>query len=288
MSQLEIKSNYQPSALRSDCANCFALCCVALPFAASADFAFHKDGGTPCRNLQQDYRCSIHTKLREDGCNGCVTYECFGAGQKVSQTIFNGIDWRSAPESAPSMYAVFPIVQQLHEMLYYLADALSREALRDLHADLQAVFSETEQLTELPVDQLIRLDVPIHRAKVNELLLRASERIRSNVTALRDPKRQPKKRPGAGADLIGANFRNTDLRGMNFRGALLLGADLRQADLREADMIGADLRAAKLCGADLRGSLFLTQAQLNVASGDANTRLPHHLTRPAHWNAEKK
>ncbi|GKV56475.1 hypothetical protein NCCP2222_24220 [Sporosarcina sp. NCCP-2222] len=168
-------------------------------------------------------------------------------------------------------------------MLYYLADVLSRDVLRDLHADLQAVYQETEQLTTLPVDQIMRLDVPFHRAKVNEFLLQSSERIRSIVAAKRDPRREPKKKPGAGADLIGVNFRNTDLRGMNFRGALLLGADLRQADLREADMIGADLRAANLSGADLRGSLFLTQAQVNAASGDVNTRLPHHLTRPYHW-----
>ncbi|QTD43172.1 pentapeptide repeat-containing protein [Sporosarcina sp. Te-1] len=287
MSQLEIKSEHRPNALRSDCTNCFALCCVALPFAASADFAFHKDGGTPCRNLQSDFRCSIHMELREKGCNGCVSYECFGAGQKVSQTIFKGNDWRTAPETASSMYAVFPLVQQLHEMLYYLSDALSRDALRDIHGDLQAVYEEIEQLTELPVDQIVQLDVPIHRVKVNELLLVASERIRSNAVMLRDPARMPKKKAGKGTDLIGANFRNTDIRGMNFRGALLIGADFRQADLRETDMIGADLRAANLNGADLRGSLFLTQAQLNSATGDKTTKIPLSLLRPAHWTSKK-
>ena len=29
-----------PSELHADCARCFALCCVALPFAASADWRF--------------------------------------------------------------------------------------------------------------------------------------------------------------------------------------------------------------------------------------------------------
>ncbi|MBB4824865.1 uncharacterized protein YjbI with pentapeptide repeats [Sporosarcina luteola] len=287
MSQQEIISEHRPKELRSDCANCFALCCVALPFAASADFAFHKDGGTPCRNLQSDFRCSIHTKLRETGCNGCVSYECFGAGQKVSQTLFKGNDWRTAPETASSMYTVFPIVQQLHEMLYYLADALTRDALRDIHGDLQAVYDEIEQLTELSVDQIVQLDVPEHRAKVNEFLLKASERIRSNAMVLRDPSRKPKKKIERGTDLIGVNLRNADLRGMNFRGSLLIGADLRQADLRETDMIGADLRAANLSGADLRGSLFLTQAQVNSATGDMTTQIPLSLTRPAHWTANK-
>ena len=31
--------------LKADCASCFGLCCVALPFAASADFAIDKDAG---------------------------------------------------------------------------------------------------------------------------------------------------------------------------------------------------------------------------------------------------
>ncbi len=37
--------------LKADCEKCFGLCCVALPFAASADFAFDKQAGSPCINL---------------------------------------------------------------------------------------------------------------------------------------------------------------------------------------------------------------------------------------------
>ena len=81
--------------LRADCVNCFGLCCVALPYAKSADFPFDKDGGTPCRNLQSNYLCSIHTDLRKNGFRGCSAYECFGAGQKVSQVIYSGKDWRT-------------------------------------------------------------------------------------------------------------------------------------------------------------------------------------------------
>ncbi|MGW3479266.1 pentapeptide repeat-containing protein, partial [Streptomyces althioticus] len=58
------------------------------------------------------------------------------------------------------------------------------------------------------------------------------------------------------------------------------------ADLRDADLIGADLRGADLAGADLTGALFLTQAQLNAARGDAATTLPPSLERPAHWARE--
>ena len=50
-------------ALRADCERCFGLCCVALAFAASADFAIDKDAGQPCPNLQPDYRCAIHSTM---------------------------------------------------------------------------------------------------------------------------------------------------------------------------------------------------------------------------------
>ena len=48
--------------LRADCGSCFGLCCVALAFAASADFAIDKAAGQPCPNLRADFRCGIHTR----------------------------------------------------------------------------------------------------------------------------------------------------------------------------------------------------------------------------------
>ena len=43
--------------LRADCGSCFGLCCVALPFAASADFAVDKAAGQPCANLRLTVVC---------------------------------------------------------------------------------------------------------------------------------------------------------------------------------------------------------------------------------------
>ncbi len=86
------------------------------------------------------------------------------------------------------------------------------------------------------------------------------------------------------ADLAGADLRGLALTGTDLRGALLLGADLRGADLGLVDVLGADLRGARVAGADLRHALYLTQSQVNATDGDAATRLPAHLTRPAHWD----
>lgn len=92
--------------LRDDCENCFGLCCVALPFAASADFAINKNAAQPCRNLQSDFRCGVHNNLRQLSFRGCTVYECFGAGLKVAQVTFDGHDWRQTPGSAKQMFEV--------------------------------------------------------------------------------------------------------------------------------------------------------------------------------------
>jgi uncharacterized protein YjbI with pentapeptide repeats len=265
--------------LRADCEKCFGLCCVALPYAMSADFAFNKEGGTPCQNLNTEYRCNIHDKLRKSGFPGCTVYECFGAGQKVSQSTFNGISWRENPEVADEMFRVFPIIQQLHEMLLYLQEALTREETEDIKKELLDMFDETEKLTYLSPKQLLELDVPSHRSIVNELLLRTSALVRGGVQSkLKNGKGKHKGKSFFGAKLMGANFRGADLRG-----AFFIAADLRNADLRNADLIGADLRDTDLSGADLTGSIFLTQAQINSAKGDLKTKLPGTLSTPLHW-----
>ncbi|MFI9292069.1 pentapeptide repeat-containing protein [Streptomyces gardneri] len=263
------------SALRGDCANCFGLCCVALPFAKSADFAVNKSSGEPCRNLQEDFRCGIHTRLRPSGFQGCTVYDCFGAGQQVSQVTFGGVSWREAPETARQMYEVFPVVRQLHELLRYLTEALALPAARPLHAELRAALARVEELTGRTPDALEKLDVAPVRAEVNPLLLRTSELVRATAGG------KPKSRRGA--DLIGKRLRGAELRGADLRGALLIAADLTGADLTLTDLIGADLRDADLSGADLTGALFLTQPQLNSARGNAATRLPAGFDRPTHW-----
>ncbi|MFE0733721.1 pentapeptide repeat-containing protein [Streptomyces sp. NPDC058855] len=264
------------TALRGDCANCFGLCCVALPFARSADFAVDKPSGDPCRNLRDDFRCGIHTRLRPSGFQGCTVYDCFGAGQHVSQVTFGGVSWRAAPETARQMYEVFPVVRQLHELLRYLTEALGRRAARGLHGELGTALARVEELTALDADALEKLDVASVRGEVNPLLLRTSELVRAEAGG-----RPPKSRRGA--DLIGKRLREARLRGADLRGALLIAADLTGADLSLTDLIGADLRDAQLAGADLTDALFLTQPQLNAARGDAATRLPDGFERPAHW-----
>lgn len=279
MSDHKLKYNMAYTDFVADCKNCFGLCCVALPYAKSADFAFNKEGGVPCPNLDSEFRCKTHQNLREEGFHGCVGYECFGAGQKVSQITFSGKSWRDYPKFAEDMFEVFPIMQQLHEMLVYLQEAANREEAQILYKDLLSLRDKTEYLTTLSPREIIELDVPGHRRIVNELLMRTSELVRAKVKR----NQQREKKIGKGFDLIGAKLKGTDLSGVNLRGALLIAADLREADMRYTDVIGADFRDADISGADFSGSIFLTQAQVNSAKGDIHTKLPSSLRIPGHW-----
>jgi hypothetical protein len=264
------------SNLRADCSRCFGLCCVVPAFTKSADFAITKPAGHACPNLAADSRCGIHTELRPRGFTGCTVYDCFGAGQQVAQVTFGGQDWRHDTQVRQQMFEAFPIMRNLHELLWHLTEALGLRAAGPLHAELAALLDQTEQLTRSSFEVLAAVDLTAHWQQVNTLLLRASELARAGA------------RPGAqrrGADLVGAKLRGADLRRANLRGAYLIGADLRDADLRLADLIGADLRGADLRGARLDDALFLTQPQVNAALGDQRTTLPAAITRPAHWSA---
>ncbi|CAH1203603.1 hypothetical protein PAECIP111893_02009 [Paenibacillus plantiphilus] len=269
--------------LQSDCESCFGLCCASLPFAASVDFAIDKAAGQPCHNLQADFRCGVHNNLRELGFRGCTVYDCFGAGQKVSHVTYGGRDWRQAPATAKQMFEVFPIMRQLHELLWYLNEALTLQPARPIHDKLQLAYDETERLTLLRPDSLLELDAAAHRAEVNTLLLQTSELVRAEAQRRHKVPQGRQKKFTRGADLIGAKLKGADIRCANLRGAYLIAADLRDADLRSADLIGADFRDADLRGANLTESLFLTQSQLNAAKGDVNTKLPHSLIHPSHW-----
>jgi Pentapeptide repeats (8 copies) len=261
--------------LHADCTKCAALCCVVPAFAASADFAISKPPEQPCPNLTSGFRCSIHDRLRPAGFGGCAAFDCFGAGQALIQVTFGGRDWRTEPALARPMFAAFPIMRQLHELMFYLNEALALAPAEPLASQLRDLLAGTPHLGDCPPDELAVVDLAEHRERVNLALLAVSEQVRTRAGRLGPDLR--------GADLAGQDLRGSDLTGASLRGALLVGANLAGVDLTRADLTGADLRGAGLAGADLAMALFITQPQLESARGDAATALPHRLARPAHW-----
>src|SRR4051812_42293432 len=148
-----------PLELRSDCTRCVGLCCVALPFARSSDFAFDKPAGDPCRHLAADFGCRIHADLRGRGMPGCTVYECFGAGQHVTQGTYGGHSWADDPALAREMFAVFPVMRHLHELLAYLTEALVLTTSEPLGVELATIHDEVADLTEAAPAVLQEVDV---------------------------------------------------------------------------------------------------------------------------------
>ncbi|MBA3528583.1 MAG: pentapeptide repeat-containing protein, partial [Propionibacteriaceae bacterium] len=213
-------------SLRADCASCAGLCCVALAFGKSDGFAFDKDAGDPCTHLGRDFRCAIHSVLRPRGFPGCTVFDCLGAGQKVTQVTFSGRTWRDEPDSQELMFAAFQVMRPLHELLWYLNDAMSRPQARTLKAELIHAYEETERLTRQCADDVLGIDVTAQRGRVRTILSRASELVRADARRRRKPSKATH-RARAGADLIGAALSGLDLRGTDLRGAQLIAANLR-------------------------------------------------------------
>lgn len=297
--------------LRSDCSRCTGLCCVGLHLVRSADFAIDKPAGTPCPNLRTDFGCGIHARLPESGFPGCVAYDCLGAGQRVTAAVraaHDGATWRDDPAAARDAFAALPVVTQLQELLWYLAEVLALPAAAAVHDDARQALDRTAPLADLTAADLLALDVGAVRRSVGPLVDRASALVRDaarddrqardgrhrdgrrsaasphgTARAAAPPDAPPTLRaPGAGvrrrlrpgADLVGADLRGLDLTASDLRGALLLGADLRGARLDAVDLLGADLRGADARGTDLSRALFLTPAQVGAVRRDERTALP--------------
>lgn len=251
--------------LKIDCKNCFGICCVALYFSKFEGFPCDKVAGKACSHLNNDFGCKIHESLGEKGLKGCMTYDCFGAGQKVAQVMYQGIDWKKSAKT--EMFDVFLIMRQLHEMLWYLTDASLQKVSASLKEELEDMRLKINQLTHLDPSSLLCLDVESYRDSVNSLL--------RQVGVLSDER--------FGKDLMGKNLTKKNLVNADLRGALLIAANLRNQDLSGANLIAADLRDADVRGAKLDRCLFLTQSQVNVAKGNQETKLPPYLARPSHW-----
>jgi hypothetical protein len=251
--------------LVADCSRCFGLCCVLLPFRREGGFGIDKDSGEPCHHLGPDDRCGIHDRLREDGWPGCAAFDCFGAGQQVSQVTYGGRSWR-VQQNLGEMAAVLSVMRQLHEMLAHLTEVQRRAP----HPDAEALRAELLALTHTEPETLLTADIDEVRDRVSRELRQATARLHG------DSRPMPH-------DLAGADLRGHDLSRADLRGALLIACDLRDADLASADLLGADLRDADVRGARLGEAWFVSQAQLNTARGDARTTIPGHLRRPGHW-----
>lgn len=102
-----------PLEAKADCDRCAALCCMALAFDTAQGFAIDKPNGVACPHLAAGDRCTIHDRRADEGFAGCVTFDCGGVGQYVTETVFAGRHWRGDDRLAGEMTAAFSILREV-------------------------------------------------------------------------------------------------------------------------------------------------------------------------------
>jgi hypothetical protein len=136
---------------RAGCTRCAALCCIAYPSQDMPGFSASKPAGQPCPKLGTDARCTIYDRRAEEGFAGCVRYECFGAGQHVVQTLYEGRDWRSEPALLPTMVASFLAMRPVSDLLFLARRAEAQgaaERASPIVARLEAIAATRESLAD--------------------------------------------------------------------------------------------------------------------------------------------
>lgn len=149
--------------LKADCEKCAALCCVALHIDESSSFKISKPAGEACPNLNANGACVIHNDLKSYGFSGCVSYDCLGAGQRVTQEVFGGRSWLAEDELRERMTRAFMVMTRIHALLEMLneakklpLDANEQRALADLAAMLNPTEGWSEEsLRRAPIDQMV-------------------------------------------------------------------------------------------------------------------------------------
>lgn len=273
MNSIELDSKYKTiqNKLKIDCDNCSGLCCVALYCTKTDGFPENKDSGVPCKHLNSDFQCEIHTKLIELNMKGCLAYDCFGAGQKVTQDLFPNTPWNSNQEKSKLIFEVFLRVFQLHQMEWYLLESLTLVRDKHISENIEQLILRIEHVLEETYEDVLNFDISLFRLEVNRILKLISKQYAGTKQL-------------NGKDMIGKNFKMANLDGKDFSMSLLIAANLEGCSLKYTNFLGADLRDTSFKNTDLSSCLYLTQIQINSSIGNKNTILPKNLNRPISWD----
>ncbi|MBN91605.1 MAG: hypothetical protein CL954_07350 [Erythrobacteraceae bacterium] len=109
-------------------------------------FAAAKEAGQPCPKLGHDGLCMIYADRAEQGFAGCIRFECFGAGQHVVQTLFEGRDWRDDRELLGPMIETFLAMRPVSDLAFLVSRALASGPDTDTTVRLEALQDELAEI----------------------------------------------------------------------------------------------------------------------------------------------
>lgn len=260
--------------LKVDCSKCSGLCCTALFFSKIDGFPENKIAGKPCTKLQNNYGCKIHNELEKRNMKGCIGYDCFGAGQHVTQWIYKGETWQTLQEQSKEIFDVFVMIFQLYQIRYFLEESRVVILAKELWPDIENLINENEVLCNSTPQNILNIDIESYRNKVNITLKKVCESIKKGF----------KNSDNKGVtEFLGRNFKKRDMSGLDLSMKLLIAANFDGCTFNGTVFLGSDTRDTNFSNADLREAVFLTQGQINSAKGNRNTKLPKHLDYPVTW-----
>jgi hypothetical protein len=130
-------------------------------------FPADKPANTACRYLNDCNRCSIHERRWEYGYQACAGFDCFGAGQWITQQLFANARWTDSCETRDAMFAAYRLWLPRFE-----AAALLEAALPHVRDD------EARNLLSARIDALTDADA------ADALKLADGSRLRRETLAL--------------------------------------------------------------------------------------------------------
>ena len=260
--------------MKSNCSKCSGLCCTALFFSKADGFPKDKVSGQPCINLLNDYRCKIHPQLEKQKMKGCIGYDCFGAGQQVTQVIYQGQTWRDMPNLATEIFDVFIMVFKLYQIRYYLTEAMLLIPAQPLKNSVQSLIKENIKICQDQPGNILSFDLEQYRHRANHSLKQVCKLLPQSIHS------EGKKVP---ANFLGGNFKGQDMSGADLSAKLLIAANFEKSLFNGTLFLGADTRDTNFKNADLSEAVFLTQGQVNSAQGNRQTKLHYNLDYPVTW-----
>ncbi|MCP4390087.1 MAG: pentapeptide repeat-containing protein [Gammaproteobacteria bacterium] len=122
-----------------------------------------------------------------------------------------------------------------------------------------------------------------YRAKFDRVKLLQSTLTKSEFSRASFKNAQIENVDWSKSELGRADFSGAQLKNVSFIFTNLSRVNFSNAELSEVDIKGAYTYLARFQGVDLRGVKNLSQIQLDLACGDADTRLPEGSWMPDTW-----
>jgi len=162
---------------------CAGLCCVVPAFYRIQGFGFDKPAHAACKHLSSSNRCQIHRHRIEHGFAACASFDCYGAGQRVTSELCGDVSWRASAERAMCVFAAYESCLALYRLMAMLTLA-EKSSARELRVRLRLKRMQLHRLCRSNDARRGRLDLAALRS---ETLLLVRQCIDAPLTAATPP-----------------------------------------------------------------------------------------------------